>query len=159
MMRVSTQGHYGLIVMTELALAYGEGRVVPLADIASRYRLSPGYLEQVAARLRRAGLVEGTRGAHGGYVLSRSPDKITVGQVIRVLEGPVELVECAAEDYVAGRCEREGYCLSKPVWQRVMEIMLRMLDSITLADVCREQVGAMPLHLMLSGHRQKNTSA
>jgi Rrf2 family protein len=158
MMRVSTRGHYGLIVMTELAQAYGEGRVLPLAEIASRYHLSSGYLEQVVAHLRRAGLVEGTRGVHGGYTLSTSPDRITVGRIIRVLEGPMELVECAAEDYVAGRCDREGYCLSKPVWQRVMEIMLRMLDSITLADVCREQVAAVPLHLMLAGTKRKDTS-
>ncbi len=159
MMRVSTKGHYGLIVMTELAQAYGGGNVVPLADIASRYRLSPGYLEQVVSHLRRAGLVEGTRGVHGGYALSRAPEKITVGQIIRALEGPVELVECAAEGYVPGRCDREDYCLSKPVWQRVMEIMLRMLDSITLADVCRDQVGTMPLHLMFIGSKHKNISA
>ncbi len=157
-MRVSTKGHYGLIVMTELAQAYSEGRVVPLADIAARYRLSPGYLEQVVAHLRRAGLVEGTRGMHGGYALSRSPEKITVGKIIRVLEGPVELVECASEDYIAGRCDREGYCLSKPVWQRVMDIMLRMLDSITLADVCREQLNSVPMFFMFTGQRRKENS-
>jgi len=85
--------------------------------------------------LRRAGLVEGLRGLHGGYTLTRAPSQITVGEIVRVMEGPIAPVECTAEDYQPGACEREPECLSRSVWQRVKESIDQVLDSTTLQDV------------------------
>jgi len=135
MLHVSQWAHYDLRAMTELAKAYGQGRL-SLAEIAETERLPAGYLEQLVTPLRRAGLVDGTRGAHGGYELSAPPASMTVGAVIRALEGPVAPVECLDTEYVPGACLRESACLSKTVWQRVKHSVDEVLDSITLADLC-----------------------
>jgi Rrf2 family protein len=127
--------------MTELAKAYGRGPV-SLAEIAEVERLPAGYLEQLAMPLRRAGLIEGTRGAHGGYALAAPPATVTVGAVIRALEGPVAPVECMTLEYSPGSCEREPVCLSKSVWQRVKAGIDQILDSVTLADLCAEPQAA-----------------
>jgi Rrf2 family protein len=89
--------------------------------------------------LRRAGLVEGTRGVHGGYRLARGPEAITVGDVYRVLEGEVAPVECTAEDYLPGTCAREPVCLSRGIWERVQLAILSVLDSTTLDDLLRTE--------------------
>lgn len=120
--------------MTELAKAYGHGPLA-LSEIARVEGLPFAYLEQLVGDLRRAGLVEGTRGLHGGYRLSRPPARVTVGDVIRALEGPIAPVECLAEDYVAGTCEREPACLSRSIWHEVQEAVNRILDGTTLEDL------------------------
>jgi Rrf2 family protein len=134
MLQVSQRAHYGLRAMTELAKAYGRGPV-SLAEIAEAEHLPVGYLEQLAMPLRRAGLIEGTRGAHGGYQLARPPAAMTVGQVVRALEGEVAPVECLSVEYLPGTCVKEPGCLSRPVWQRVKESIDQTLDSLTLADL------------------------
>src|SRR5918995_306966 len=103
MLQVSQRTHYGLRAMTELAKAYGQGPR-SLAWIAGAQHLPAGYLEQLAIPLRRAGLVESTRGAHGGYQLARPPELVSVGEIVRALEGPVTPVECLADDYPLGSC-------------------------------------------------------
>jgi Rrf2 family protein len=135
MLQVSQRAHYGLRAMTELARAYGRGPL-SIAEIAEVERLPAGYLEQLAMPLRRAGLIKGTRGAHGGYVLARPPAEMSVGDVIRALEGPVAPVECLYDEYPPGSCVREPVCLSRSVWQRVKDSIDQVLDSITLADLC-----------------------
>ena len=135
MLQVSQRAHYGLRAMTELAKAYGRGPL-SLAEIAEAERLPVGYLEQVAMPLRRAGLIKGTRGAHGGYQLACPPAEVSVGDVVRALEGSVTPVECLSEEYLPGACTRETSCLSRTVWQRVKEAVDGVLDSITLADLC-----------------------
>jgi Rrf2 family transcriptional regulator, cysteine metabolism repressor len=137
MLQVSQRAHYGLRAMTELAKAYGHGRL-SLAEIAQAERMPAGYLEQLVMPLRRAGLIEGTRGAHGGYELARPPAQLTVGAVMRALEGPVAPVECLAFEYVPGSCDREVGCLSKTVWRRLKDSVDQVLDSMTLADLCAE---------------------
>jgi len=132
--KVSSKAHYGLRAMTELARAYGRGPLA-LSEVARAEQLSQGYLEQLIATLRRAGLVEGTRGAAGGYRLSRHPNEITVGQIYRALEGPIAPVECAEPTYVPGSCDREPACASRPLWQRVQISIEQVLDSTTLADL------------------------
>jgi Rrf2 family protein len=121
--------------MTELAKSYGNG-VLSLAEIAEVEQVPVGYLEQVAMPLRRAGLIEATRGARGGYALAVPPSDVTVGAVIRALEGEVAPVECLAVEYTAGSCVRESVCLSRSVWARVKESVDQVLDSMTLADLC-----------------------
>jgi Rrf2 family protein len=133
--KVSSRVHYGLRAMTQLSKVYGNG-LLSLSEIARAEQLSLAYLEQLVGELRRAGLVEGTRGLHGGYRLSRPPSTITVGAVYRVLEGPIAPVECTAEDYQPGSCGMEDGCLSRSVWTRVQESIQQVLDSTTLADLC-----------------------
>jgi Rrf2 family transcriptional regulator, cysteine metabolism repressor len=125
--------------MTELARSYAEGRVLSISEIARNEDLPLAYLEQLVGELRRAGLVEGTRGVRGGYRLSRTPAAITVGDVYRVLEGEVAPVECTAEDYLPGSCAREPVCLSRGIWERVQLAILAVLDSTTLDDLLRTE--------------------
>src|SRR5919202_1703233 len=134
-MKVSTRVHYGLRAMTELARSYRGDRLLSIAEIARNEGLPLAYLEQLVGELRRAGLVEGTRGVRGGYRLARPPQAITVGEVYRVLEGEVAPVECTAEDYLPGSCVRESGCMSRSIWQRVQSAILGVLDSTTLDDL------------------------
>ncbi len=141
--KVSSRAHYGLRLMTELAKAYGEG-ARSLAEIARAEHLPQGYLEQLVVPLKRAGLIESVRGAHGGYRLSREPSAITVGEVVRVLEGSLALVECLADDYTPGACSVEGECLSRALWQRVRDSVNAVLDSTTLASLMASEAGGAP---------------
>jgi Rrf2 family transcriptional regulator, cysteine metabolism repressor len=143
-MKVSTRVHYGLRAMTELARSYGEERPLSIAEIARSEELPLAYLEQLVGELRRAGLVEGTRGVRGGYRLARPPSSITVGEVYRVLEGAIAPVECTAEDYLPGSCVRESVCLSRSIWDRVQHAILAVLDSTTLDDLLKTDVRRAP---------------
>jgi Rrf2 family protein len=134
-MKVSTRVHYGLRAMTELSRSYRDERLLSISEIARHEDLPLAYLEQLVGELRRAGLVEGTRGVHGGYRLSRAPGLITVGDVYRVLEGEVAPVDCTAEDYLPGACGRDLVCMSRSVWDRVQAAILGVLDSTTLDDL------------------------
>jgi Rrf2 family transcriptional regulator, cysteine metabolism repressor len=134
-MKVSTRVHYGLRAMTELARSYREDRLLSISEIARNEALPLAYLEQLVGELRRAGLVEGTRGVHGGYRLARAPEAITVGDVYRILEGEVAPVECTAEDYLPGSCARDLVCMSRSIWERVQAAILGVLDSTTLDDL------------------------
>src|SRR5437773_8675689 len=134
-MKVSTRVHYGLRAMTELARSYRDERLLSISEIARNEKLPLAYLEQLVGELRRAGLVEGTRGVRGGYRLSRGPENITVGDVYRILEGEVAPVDCTAEDYLPGACGREPVCLSRGIWARVQAAILGVLDSTTLDDL------------------------
>jgi Rrf2 family protein len=95
------------------------------------------YLEQLIMKLRKAGLVESSRGAHGGYRLSAEPRLVTVGEVVRALEGPIVPVECVSEQENPGCCDRETDCPSREVWRRMRDSINEVLDSTNLADLCR----------------------
>jgi Rrf2 family transcriptional regulator, cysteine metabolism repressor len=133
-MRISSKGHYGLLAVAELARHYDEG-LISLNEIASAEHLPLPYLEQIIAPLRVAGVVEATRGLHGGYRLARDPAHVTVGEVVRWLEGPIALVECTTEGYQAGACEREAGCTSRGVWKQVSDAINNVLNTLTLADL------------------------
>jgi len=120
--------------MTQLAQAYDTG-LLSLTEIARAEHLPLAYLEQLVGELRKAALVEGTRGLRGGYRLTRPPTTITVGDIYRVLEGPISPVECTANDYHPGSCDMERGCLSRSVWTRVQNAISQVLDSTTLADL------------------------
>jgi Rrf2 family cysteine metabolism transcriptional repressor len=134
MLKVSSRGHYGLRLMTELARAHGHGPL-SLTEVARVEGLPLPYLEQLVGPLRKAGLVSGTRGLHGGYSLSGQPATVTVGEVLRVLEGPVSLVDCTADDYVHGACDREASCMSSALWTRIKVTVEAILDGTTLYDL------------------------
>lgn len=138
-MRFSTKGEYGLMACYDLA-RYGGGDPVPLKAIAERQGISEAYLEQLVGALRRAGLVRSVRGAQGGYTLGRKPAEITVGDVIRVLEGPIAPVDCVAPGEAGAEtcCARSAGCVTRPIWERLRDSMERVLDSISLADLVAE---------------------
>jgi len=149
-MRLSTRGRYGVAAMCELARRR-PGATVALRDVASQQGLSEGYLEQLFIALRRAGLVRSVRGAQGGYALARGPAEITVGDVLRVVEGPIAPVPCAeptagGAGEAAAACARDHYngCMTRRVWQRLASCMSRVLDGITLADLADDEKELLP---------------
>ena len=134
-MKLSAREQYGLRAMIELGRRYGEGPV-PLSDIAATQGVSLGYLEQIAPLLKEANLVESTRGARGGYELTRAPWEISVGDVVRALEeGYIMPLKCIPGVEGEESCSREGACTARDVWKRMHEGIVEVLDSTTLADL------------------------
>lgn len=131
MLQFSAKTDYGLLFMTSLAQHAGQGPI-SLKRIALRRRLPYRFLTQIVLLLRQAGLVSAKEGVHGGYELSRSPKKITVGEVIRALEGDLHLVRCLEEQRT---CRCDTVCVLPPLWQRVQGQLNRTFDSLTLTDL------------------------
>ena len=121
--------------MVQLGRHYGTGPA-SLTGIAAEEDLPRAYLEQLVVSLREAGLVVSTRGAHGGYELSRPPEEITMSQVLRALEGPIAPMICATDDPEhAIVCDRSSRCTVNVLWVRVRDAVSGALDSMTLADL------------------------
>lgn len=135
-MKISSRGEYGVRAMVTLAHNYG-GRPMSIAAMAKASAVPEPYLEQLIGSLRRAGLVESKRGAQGGYVLARPPSAIRVGEVYRVMEGPVAPMECVSEDPADQTCPLIDACETRPVWLKVRDSIVEALDSTTLADLLR----------------------
>ena len=135
-MRLSTKGRYGLKAMFQLALQYGEGPI-PLNNVAQEQKISENYLEQLVATLKKNGFLESVRGAQGGYYLSKSPNEITVGNILRALEGDIAPADCVIDrDEIS--CERAEYCVTKLVWEKIKDSIDDVVDSITLQDMIDE---------------------
>lgn len=132
-MKLSTKGRYGLKAMFDLALNYGEGPIA-LNNIAERQSISVHYLEQLIATLRKAGLVKSVRGAQGGYMLADRPQNVTVGDVIRTLEGPIAPSECVIEDE-DNDCTKASYCVTRTIWEKIKYSIDNVIDSISLQDM------------------------
>ncbi len=125
-------------MLVQLARRWGGDVVIPvsLAEVAQDEDLPRAYLEQLAIPLREAGLVASTRGAHGGYALSRAPGEITLSEALRALEGPLAPMICASEDpHDAGLCQRLGACSVNLLWVRVRDAIGGVLEQTTLADL------------------------
>ena len=136
-MKFSTRARYGMRAMLELALNYGANEPMPLFKIAESQLISEGYLEQMMTVLRKGGLVRSVRGAQGGYLLSREPARITAGEIIRVLEGPLGPTDCVSEEDPE-TCVRSEYCVTRLLWERVREAMASVLDGTTLEDLRKD---------------------
>ena len=134
-MILSTKGRYGLKIMYELALNYGEGPM-SLKEVAQRQQLSETYLEQLIAHLKKAGLVRSIRGAQGGYELIRKPEEISVGEIIRTLEGPLAPSECVMDN--EPECTKAENCVTRLIWEKIMEGINNVVDSITLNDMVND---------------------
>ncbi|HZX21755.1 MAG TPA: Rrf2 family transcriptional regulator [Clostridia bacterium] len=135
-MKLSTKGRYGLKAMFDLAVHDGEGPI-PLKSIAERQQISDHYLEQLIAELRKSGLVKSVRGAQGGYMLAHEPSGITVGDIIRVLEGPLGPSDCVLENGPV-QCNNADHCVTKTVWERIQTSISDVIDSITLQDMLND---------------------
>jgi len=130
-MKLSTRGRYGIHAMYDLAANAADGPV-SIKSIAERQGVPEAYLEQLMAVLKREGLVTSTRGAQGGYALARPAPEITVGQVLRALEGGLNLVDCLEEEDACGRsCD----CPSRIVYKKIQDGLNALADSITLQDM------------------------
>jgi Rrf2 family protein len=123
--------------MVALAKHHGQGPM-SIAAMSKASAVPMPYLEQLIGPLRRAGLVESTRGARGGYRLTRSPEVVKVGEVYRVMEGPVAPMECVSEDITEQTCPLIDGCETRPVWLRMRDAIAETLDSTTLADLIRD---------------------
>lgn len=134
-MKISTKGKYGLRAMIDLA-QYSEQEAVSISSIAQRQKISESYLEQLVAKLKKAGLVVSTRGAAGGYRLARSASEISVGDVLRALEGDVRAVICTAQTEEG--CEGEELCVTKYVWQRINESIEKTVDEMMIDQLVAE---------------------
>jgi Rrf2 family transcriptional regulator, cysteine metabolism repressor len=138
-MMFSTRSEYGVRVMIQLGRRHGAGPV-SLAEVAESEQLPLAYLEQLISRLRKAELVNSTRGAHGGYELARSPEKISMAQVVEALEGTLAPMQCLT-DPVTHRvlCNHEldsdESCATKLLWTRVQGSVNRALEQTTLAEL------------------------
>ncbi len=121
--------------MVELSRRFGDGPV-SLTEIAETSSVPPAYLEQIVGPLREAELVKSTRGAHGGYQLTRHPSELVVGEVYRALEGPVAPMSCVSEATDA-ICPLIDGCATRFIWLKVRDSIVDALDSMTLADLLR----------------------
>ena len=139
-MRISTKGRYGLRAMLDLALHSG-GNQVALLNIAQRQNISVNYLEQVFSLLRKAGLVKSVKGAQGGYTLAEDPARITVGTILRALEGDLKVID---EDSESNDESDESLqpCIRKNVWEKINAGVAAAVDSVTLGDLMEEYRGS-----------------
>lgn len=138
LLKLSTKGRYGVRAMFDLALHEGDGPI-PLRSIAERQDISEHYLEQLIASLRNEGLVNSVRGAYGGYLLAKKAEEITIGDIIRVLEGSVAPVDCVSDNQ-EDKCERSVDCAVQMIWKKMRDSINEVLDSITLEDLRQEAV-------------------
>ena len=139
-MKLSTKGRYGLKAMLDLAIHNSEGQIA-LRNIAERQDISENYLEQLFSTLKKAELVKSTRGAQGGYVLANKPENITVGSILRALEGSLAPVDCVMENDPV-KCCREDICVTKFIWEKIRDSVNGVVDSITLNDLVQDYIKA-----------------
>ncbi|UWG98118.1 Rrf2 family transcriptional regulator [Dehalobacter sp. DCM] len=135
-MKLSTKGRYGLRAILDVSLNQHTGPVT-ISSISKRQNLSERYLEQLLITLKQNGLIKSIRGFQGGYILGKDPENITVGDVIRALEGPISPVDCVNDAHDTG-CSRAEFCVTKRVWEELKNAMVNVLDSYTLASLMEE---------------------
>jgi Rrf2 family transcriptional regulator, cysteine metabolism repressor len=135
-MRISSKSHYAVRAMVELAMAYNRGNL-QLKIISKRQNLSQKYLEQIFILLRAKGLVDSQRGYSGGFILSRSPQKITVYDILETMEDTLSPVECIDHPET---CDRQSFCATRKVWLRIRNCIEEELKSVNLASLAEEQI-------------------
>jgi len=134
-MRLSTKSRYGTRAVLDIALHAKEGPV-NLGDISARQEISKKYLGQIISQLLAAGILESIRGPQGGYILSRSPKEINVGEIIRTLDGSLAPVRCVDKPDL---CDRTEKCVTREIWTKVKVSMESLFDQITVADLMVRQ--------------------
>lgn len=134
-MKITYKGDYALKAILDLALHY-EGELVTIHEIAKRIDAPVKFLEQVLLDLKKGGFVESRRGKIGGYLLSRAPAKITVGEVVRFIDGPIEPISCAKEGYSS--CNDIYKCTFRKIWQKVYRVTSDIIDNITFEELAAQ---------------------
>jgi len=153
-MKLSTKGKYGVRAVYEIAKHYGKGPI-SIKDIAERQGISISYLEQILHKLGKAALIESVRGPAGGYLLARTPGELTIGDIVRALEGPIALSHCL-EPGETGDCNQADDCVARMVWARVGAKIEEALDSISFNDLLQHQ---QPKDTLLLKSRKKTALA
>ena len=136
-MKLTTKGRYGLRAMVDLAVNTDD-EAVALSQIAERQGISLNYLEQLVARLKKSGIVNGIRGAQGGYVLAMPAEEISVGDILRALEGDLSPVDCYELNSTDTPCGSSDICVTKYVWKRISDSINDAVDGIMLSDLVAE---------------------
>ena len=140
-MRLSTKGRYGFRALVDLAMHGQDDEAVSISSIAARQELSESYLEQLIAKLKKAGLVNSIRGINGGYTLAKPPSSIMVGDILRALEGDLVIVECPE---IEGECAKSDSCVTKYVWKRINDSIKNVVDSMTLQELLENSANRTP---------------
>lgn len=135
-MKISTKGRYAIRLMLDLAI-HGEDGYVSIKTVSQRQNISEKYLEQIIKLLAKEKLVESTRGAMGGYRLTREPKDYTVGEILRVTEGSLAPVACLDAD--ENTCENCMDCVTLEIWQCILDAVNKVVDSITLQYLVDKQ--------------------
>ncbi|MES0362822.1 MAG: Rrf2 family transcriptional regulator [Desulfobacteria bacterium] len=130
-MKLSTRSRYGTRMMLDMAQHYDAGPV-QIGDIARRQDISVKYLEQLVIPLKKADYVKSVRGPKGGYMLARHPKEITVGEIVNVLEGGVNLSDCIENPDL---CEKSTDCLTRGLWEEATKAVYDTLNSVTLSEM------------------------
>ncbi len=147
MLRLSTKSQYGVRAMFEIANGYQTGPVT-IKEISEKQAVSTAYLEQILNTLRKAGIIKSVRGPGGGYVLNKAPDNISIGAILRELDGPVAITSCL--DPKEG-CMRIDGCVTHLLWKSLGEKIEAFLDNMTLQDLIENQP-------QIKTNRKKNKS-
>ncbi len=134
-MKITYRGDYALKAVLDLAIHYG-AELVTIHDMAKRIDAPVKFLEQVLLELKKGGFIESRRGKVGGFLLSKVPNKITVGDVVRFVDGPIEPIACVSHKYVA--CRDIYKCVFKKIWQDVSEATSGIIDKVTFEELARE---------------------
>ncbi len=137
-MKISTKGKYGLRAMVDLAVNSSE-YCVSIKSIAERQNISEAYLEQLIASLKKANLVESIRGAQGGYKLTKTSELISVGEILRALEGNLAPVSCVIDNDV-NECSSSAYCVTRVIWQRIKDSVNSVVDSTMLSELALDYI-------------------
>lgn len=143
-MKISTKGRYAIRMMLEFALHPDE--CTKINQVAKRQQISGKYLEQIVTILTRAGYVKSTRGAQGGYRLTKHPSEYTVGMILRLTEGSLAPVTCLEDP--ENLCERSDICVTLDVWKQLHSAVLQVVDHVTLADLVKEQLAKPGFQLL-----------
>ena len=130
-MRISTKGRYSLEALLYMAIL--DGKALSVRAIAEAADVSEAYLEQLFIPLRKAGIVRSIRGSEGGFISGRAPDQITVGDVLRIMEGSFEITECAKTN----ECPQSADCMNREIWAELYMAVNNCMDSITLSDLVK----------------------
>jgi Rrf2 family protein len=134
-MKLSTRSRYGTRLMIDLA-EHGFDKFVQLKEVSRRQNISLKYLEQIVIPLRRAKYLASARGAGGGYRLTRSPEEITIGEIVALLEGGKNITHCSIKPEV---CDRAPFCLTRNLWIETAEVLFDKLNSVTLSDLIKKK--------------------
>ena len=156
-MKLSTKGRYGLRAVLDLAIN-GKNEAVALSGIAERQDISISYLEQLIAKLKKAGIVNSIRGAQGGYILAKKPEEISVGDILRALEGDLNPVDCAEIIGSGSSCTGADLCVTKYVWMRISDSINNTVDTMMLSELMEESEKIRLEHgISKSDNRKKPT--
>jgi Rrf2 family iron-sulfur cluster assembly transcriptional regulator len=136
-MKLSTRSRYGTRMMIDLAQHYAQGPV-QIGEIAKRQGISVKYLEQLIIPLKKANFIKSVRGPRGGHILAKLPEDVTVGEIVKVLEGETSLSRCVENPEI---CDRSEACPTRDIWGTATRAMFNELDSFTLSDVIERSEG------------------